>query len=292
MNILETKVSRRTALLVGTGSMLLSGSELARAQESNEKPYALSVNGDVVSWEVFSRRVAYTQHILGTADEGQAKQRAANELIKDLLIHQTALSLGITVPEEELQRRTAGNQDPEHVFGVMTALLQEQLEPQIVAKRSGRTIFVPFGFSRQESPPPVQTWVPQQRSLALAKITTARREVLAGRDISEVASELERDSEVMQLTEGGILLIPFALDRSRELYSTQVTESLFTASTGEVTPVVVVANDPSRFGRRSDHREFAFLFAVIDDATPGTEVSFGAWLAKAKEEATIVSYLE
>lgn len=264
----------------------------ARAQESNEKPYALSVDGDIVSWEAFSRRVAYTQQVLGTADEGQAKQRAANELINDLLIHQAALSLGITIPEEELQRRTASNQDPEYVFAVTTTLLQEQLEAQVVAKRSGRTIFVPFGFTREVSPPPVQTWVPQQRALALAKITAARGEVLGGRGIAEVASALERDSEVMRLTEGGIVLIPFALDRSRELYSTQVTESLFASSTGEVTPVVVVANDPNQFGRRPDHREFAFLFAVIDNASPGTEISFEAWLTKARERATIASYLD
>ncbi len=258
---------------------------LAAQEGAAEKPYALSINGDEIPWDAFSRHVAWTQRVLGVSDEGQAKQNAANALIDALLIHQAALSLAITVPEEEFQKRVERNPNPEYAFFAQTALLQEQLEERLVAKRAGSYLIVAFGFREEMS-------VPEQRNLARQKIMQARDLILTGTPVDEVGAQMDTDEQVQWLNGGGLSHIPFELNREERLYSQEFTTAIFVESAGGVTPIMAVIGDPRFVRPDRANQEIGFVFAVVQRATAGNEPSFKTWLAKVREQATIVSYAD
>lgn len=246
-------------------------------------PFALSVNGEQISWQTFKARTAYAQALQGIKDKKQARKVASESLIEDTLIRQEARKRAIEPNTDVVDSRLEGRNDEQTRYAVQTAFLKEQLETKVIAKRSGKAIMVSFGFDI----PGME--LNTQKSIAQAKISDARRRINGGQAFEKVGEALDSDPEVQKLN-NGIALIPFTdWERGKILYSQAVTDVVFATPQGTVSDIIAVENDPNKYGRKPDHKEFAYAIVMVDRISDGGEPTYAAWLTNVKQQSTIIN---
>lgn len=262
-----------------------------REVRKEEPAFALSINGVETSQDEFNELVSYIKQVRATTDDVLAKTSAVQTLEERSILQAEAKTRGLSVDEAEVKRLLFSSTTsaaleggyPDYERSIRDRLLREKIEPLIIGKRTGRYIFVGFGFDRPEM------GSIDQRALAEAKIKGAMVRIRAGEDMTAVGTSLDADSDVTALNHGVALLTFTDQERGTILFSEELTNTVFNLKVGTVSDIVVVKNDPAKWGRRPGHEEFGFAIATVDSMTPGSFPSYADWLSSEQKKLVMVS---
>lgn len=253
--------------------------------------FALSLDGEEISWEEFDDRVGFARSVQGLTNQTEAEKVSYQSFLERKVLQDESGKRGLSVDEKELSLRLtqtapAATTSAQLKIEVEASLLKEKLLPLILSRRSGRYLMVNFGFERPDMKEV------DQKELASKKMKAAYERIKKGEDFGKVGRELNEDAEVKNLNGGDALLTFDDWPRTQELYSDEFTEVVFKLKKGEVTPVTILANDPEKWGRNPEQKEFAFVVATVDSISQGGYPGYEDWLADQIKQLEIVSNLK
>jgi len=246
--------------------------------------FAISINGDPVSWEEFNDRVRYAKVAQNITDDQAARKVAYASLVERyvLLKEVGGMMPKVASPSASYENSLFEN-DSQYKEEVIYSVIREEVSSKVVSQRDFRYIVVTFGWQSIDIP------VDEQRKLALSKITYLYNLVKSGESFESVGQDADADQEIKILNGGVAYVIEKKHPRAHVIYSEEFTKALFNLKEGEVTPVITIANDPTKWGRSENQREFAFAFGTVDKIQAGSYPLYDDWLKEQIDALIIVS---
>lgn len=277
---------------------------LAKPQIVKKGDYALSVNGEVLSWQEYEDLINY--HYMANLQDTNTedfKTKVKNELTEQLLIQGEAKKLNVSLTEEHKKEAEINffglgitgwlKQFPEVQRIIKAEAYKLGLMEQIVNWRSGGYIFITFSTKEAETIAKKNNQDP--KNYYQSKIEALYKLAQNGESIENLIEQVKTDQEIMFANQGGLLSDTFT---NFVLYSNKVMflyedpqwlKYITSLNTGELSPIFILKQPLSR--ENNTWTDYAFVFIKITEKQDNQYQYFTDWLDPSLKTVQVVSNL-